>query len=90
MFPTTSGRVVRVSAGKTALLTVPSVIIDEEDNVLVNPAHPDSLRVVATMVRRFVYDHRAKRWSSTVRRPRDALGTQPLTGRPDSSACQVY
>jgi RES domain-containing protein len=44
--------------GRTALLTVPSVIIEEEDNVLVNPAHPDSARIAATKVRRFVYDHR--------------------------------
>ena len=42
----------------TVLLAVPSVIIAEEDNVLVNPAHPESARIVATKVRRFVYDHR--------------------------------
>ena len=45
-------------SGQTALLTVPSVIIEEEDNVLLNPAHPDSARVAAARVRRFVYDHR--------------------------------
>ena len=43
---------------RTALLAVPSVIISEEDNVLINPAHPHSARIVATKVRRFVYDHR--------------------------------
>jgi len=47
-----------LKSGRTALLAVPSVIISEEDNVLVNPGHPDSARVVATKVRRFVYDHR--------------------------------
>lgn len=47
-----------LKSGRCALLAVPSVIIDEEDNVLVNPTHPDSARVVATKVRRFVYDHR--------------------------------
>jgi len=45
-------------AGRTALLTVPSVIVVEEDNVLINPAHPGARRVSATQVRRFVYDHR--------------------------------
>jgi RES domain-containing protein len=45
-------------AGQTALLAVPSVIIYEEDNVLINPAHPDAGRMSATKVRRFVYDHR--------------------------------
>jgi RES domain-containing protein len=44
--------------GKSALLTVPSVIIDEEDNVLINPAHADAARISAAKVRRFVYDHR--------------------------------
>jgi hypothetical protein len=34
------------------------VIIAEEDNVLINPAHADSARLVATKPRRFVYDHR--------------------------------
>jgi len=41
-----------------ALLAVPSAIIYEEDNVLINPAHPDARRISATRVRRFVYDPR--------------------------------
>ena len=47
-----------LSAGRTALLAVPSVIVGEEDNVLLNPAHRDALRITAVKVRRFVYDHR--------------------------------
>lgn len=47
-----------LKAGASALLAVPSVIIDEEDNILINPAHTDSVRIVASKVRRFVYDHR--------------------------------
>lgn len=47
-----------LKSGRTALLSVPSVIILEEDNVLVNPAHADNSRIVATKIRRFVYDHR--------------------------------
>jgi RES domain-containing protein len=49
----------RLKAGQTALLAVPSVIIYEEDNVLINPVHPDVGRRNAFKVRRFVYDHRA-------------------------------
>jgi RES domain-containing protein len=41
----------------TALLAVPSVIIGEEDNVLINPAHPDSASITARKQRRFIYDH---------------------------------
>jgi hypothetical protein len=37
---------------------MPSAIIDEVDNVMVNPAHPDCALVKATKVRRFLYDHR--------------------------------
>ncbi len=47
-----------LSAGRTALLGVPSVIIVEEDNVLINPAHSEAKRIMAVKVRRFVYDHR--------------------------------
>ena len=47
-----------LSAGRTALLTVPSVIVSEEDNVLINPAHRDALRIKAVKLRRFVYDPR--------------------------------
>jgi RES domain-containing protein len=42
----------------TALMVVPSVIIGEEDNVLINPVHPDKINIKATKVRRFIYDHR--------------------------------
>ena len=47
-----------LKAGTSALLVVPSVIIDEEDNVLINPGHVESVRILASKVRRFVYDHR--------------------------------
>lgn len=47
-----------LKARATALLAVPSVIIDEEDNVMINPAHRDCARIMASKVRRFVYDHR--------------------------------
>ncbi len=47
-----------LKAVASALLTVPSVIISEEDNVLINPAHPDHARIMAVKVRRFIYDHR--------------------------------
>lgn len=47
-----------LKAGTSALLAVPSVIIDEEDNILINPGHVDSVRIVASKVRRFIYDHR--------------------------------
>ena len=45
-------------AAASALLAVPSVIIDEEDNILINPGQVDSARILASKVRRFVYDHR--------------------------------
>ncbi len=47
-----------LASGRTALLVVPSVIIAEESNVLLNPAHADASRITATKVRRFIYDHR--------------------------------
>jgi RES domain-containing protein len=47
-----------LKAAASALLAVPSVIVNEEDNVLMNPFHADSVRIMAKKVRRFVYDHR--------------------------------
>jgi RES domain-containing protein len=47
-----------LSAERTPLLVVPSVIVNEEDNVIINPAHAHAKRIKAVKVRRFVYDHR--------------------------------
>lgn len=47
-----------LSAVRTALQVVPSVIVNEEHNVIINPAHADAKHIKAVKVRRFVYDHR--------------------------------
>lgn len=46
------------TAGKTALLVVPSVIVPDECNVLINPRHPDAAALTASTVRRWQYDPR--------------------------------
>ena len=45
-------------AKSTLLARVPSIIVPEESNVLINPAHPDATSVRAVKVRRWVYDAR--------------------------------
>ena len=45
-------------AGKTALLVVPSVIVPDECNVLLNPRHLDAAAITASAVRRWHYDPR--------------------------------
>lgn len=47
-----------VAATRTALLIVPSVIIPDERNILVNPLHGDAARMTASTVRRWHYDPR--------------------------------
>ncbi len=42
----------------TALLRVPSVIVPDEYNVLINPLHPDASQIVATKIRKWLYDPR--------------------------------
>ncbi len=42
----------------TLLARVPSVIVPEEMNVVINPAHPDAGGLKATKVRRWLYDTR--------------------------------
>ena len=46
------------AAGKSALLVVPSVIVPDECNVLINPRHPDAAAITASTVRRWQYDPR--------------------------------
>jgi RES domain-containing protein len=47
-----------VRAEGSALLLVPSVIVPEECNVLINPAHADSARITAVKQRKWLYDPR--------------------------------
>lgn len=47
-----------IKGNTAALLEVPSVIVHEEFNVLINPAHADSAGITASLVRQFVYDPR--------------------------------
>jgi RES domain-containing protein len=42
----------------SALLRVPSVIVPDEYNVLINPLHPDSSDIVAVKIRKWLYDPR--------------------------------
>jgi RES domain-containing protein len=42
----------------SAVLIVPSAIIPEEFNVLINPQHPDSTKIAAAKVRKWLYDPR--------------------------------
>jgi RES domain-containing protein len=47
------------AGAKTTLLArVPSVIVPEESNVLVNPMHPDIAHIAAVKVRKWLYDVR--------------------------------
>jgi RES domain-containing protein len=47
-----------LKANTSALLVVPSVIVPEERNVLINPQHPDARRLAARKLRKWTYDAR--------------------------------
>lgn len=49
-----------IRSGSSALLVIPSVIIPEEFNILINPKHPASLGITAAKVRRWLYDPRLR------------------------------
>ncbi len=49
-----------VSKGKTAVLTVPSVVIPNEANFVINPAHPEIRRVKIESVAPFALDARLR------------------------------
>jgi len=50
-----------VAEGRSALMLVPSVIVPEEWNALLNPAHPDAAQVTSRKRRRWLYDPRLGR-----------------------------
>jgi len=50
-----------VRAGHSAVLVVPSVMVPEEGNVLVNPGHADGVGIAAVKQRRWLYDPRLGR-----------------------------
>ena len=52
-----------LAAGRTAVLHVPSVIVPESANILINPRHPDATRVTVAEKRPFGFDERL--WSGT-------------------------
>lgn len=56
------------AAGGSALLEVPSVIVPEENNIIINPAHPDAGAITARKIRRWTYDARFQRVSAVVAR----------------------
>lgn len=47
-----------IASRSSALLLVPSVIVPDEYNVLINPQHGGAAAIVATTVRRWTYDPR--------------------------------
>ena len=47
-----------LASASSVLFVVPSVIIGEEDNVIINPVHTQAGRLKATKLRRFLYDPR--------------------------------
>ena len=49
------------TAGRSALLIVPSAIVAEEYNILINPLHPDAVGITARKERRWLYDPRLGR-----------------------------
>lgn len=49
-----------LTACSEAVLLVPSVIVHEEFNALINPLHPDANKIRAEITRQYVYDPRLK------------------------------
>lgn len=65
------------ASARSAVLIVPSVIVPEEHNVLINPAHPDARRITSRKLRKWLYDARLER--------RDQPGVPPRSSRRPSA-----
>lgn len=49
-----------IESGDSLLAEVPSVVVPEETNILINPAHPDMAAVIARLVRQWRFDGRIR------------------------------
>ena len=49
-----------LASNASAILLVPSIVVPEEQNVLINPLHPDAATFKATKIRKWIYDARLK------------------------------
>ncbi len=49
-----------IESDRTLILEVPSVVVPEEMNYLINPKHKDAVLLKATKVRRWTYDSRLR------------------------------
>lgn len=47
-----------VSSGRSPLLVVPSVIVPDESNILINPLHADARAITAKTMKKWIYDPR--------------------------------
>ena len=61
-----------VSAGKSRLLFVPSVLAPHEDNCLINPGHPEFGRIILQELESLSYD--ARMFEERVHRAKEVLG----------------
>jgi RES domain-containing protein len=61
-----------LTALASALLVVPSIVVPEESNILINPLHPDASGLTAAKLRKWRYDERLLTPAGTEKIPRDA------------------
>lgn len=47
-----------LSSLASCIMEVPSIVVREEPNILINPGHPDAARINASKVRKWEYDSR--------------------------------
>lgn len=47
-------------ACKTAVMVVPSAIVPEDSVILINPQHPDSVKITSRKIRKWLYDPRLR------------------------------
>lgn len=47
-----------LTGNSSALLVVASVIVPQEKNILINPAHPDAAKITVTKISKWLYDPR--------------------------------
>jgi RES domain-containing protein len=47
-----------LQSGTSLAAEVPSIVVPEESNILINPGHPEAAKLIARKIRRWTYDTR--------------------------------
>ncbi len=59
-----------IAEKRSAVIELPSVVVPDERNVLINPAHREAKKITATIIRKWLYDGRLLKTTASAPAPK--------------------